>query len=52
MAEVLEKCFSLGHAICINDRWRLTPEGMLLSNYILSDLLLALDRSVKLEKGR
>jgi oxygen-independent coproporphyrinogen-3 oxidase len=52
MAEVLEKCFSLGHAICINDRWRLTPEGMLLSNYILSDLLLALDRSVKLEKRR
>ena len=52
MEDVLEKCFSLGHAICINDRWRLTPEGMLLSNYILSDLLNALDYSVKLEKRR
>ena len=46
MAEILERSFSLGHAICINDRWRLTPEGMLLSNYILSDLLDALDKSV------
>ena len=52
MEDVLEKCFSLGHAICLNDRWRLTPEGMLLSNYILSDLLNALDYSVKLEKRR
>ena len=50
MEDVLEKCFTLGHAICINDRWRLTPEGMLLSNYILSDLLNALDYSIKLEK--
>ena len=52
MEEILEKCFSLGHAICINDRWRLTPEGMLLSNYILSDLLMALDDSIQLEKRR
>jgi oxygen-independent coproporphyrinogen-3 oxidase len=52
MEEVLEKCFSSGHAICINDRWRLTPEGMLISNYILSDLLNALDDSIKLEKRR
>ena len=52
MEEVLEKCFSLGHAICINDRWRLTPEGMLLSNYIISDLLNALDYSIKLEKRK
>ena len=52
MAEILEKSFSLGHAICINDRWRLTPEGMLLSNYILTDLLDALDKSVQLEKRR
>lgn len=50
MEEVLEKCFSLGHALCINDRWRLSPEGMLLSNDIISDLLTALDYSVQLEK--
>lgn len=48
MEDILEKCFSLGHAICISERWRLTPEGMLLSNYILSDLLNALDRSAKI----
>ena len=52
MEEVLEKCFSLGHALCINERWRLTPEGMLLSNYILSDLLNALDYSIQLEKRK
>lgn len=50
MEEVLEKCFSLGHAVCINDRWRLTPEGMLLNNFILSDLLNALDYSIQLDK--
>ena len=50
MEEILEKCFSLGHALCINDRWRLTPEGMLLSNDIISDLLTALDYSVQLDK--
>lgn len=50
MEAVLEKCFSLGHAICINDRWRLTPEGMLVSNYILSDILNALDESAKMDK--
>ena len=48
--EVLEKCFSLGHALCINDRWRLTPEGMLLSNPILADLLTALDYSTQLDR--
>lgn len=52
MEEVLEKCFSLNHALCINERWRLTPEGMLLSNYILSDLLNALDYSIQLEKRK
>ena len=52
MEEILEKCFSLGHALCINDRWRLTPEGMLLSNDILSDLLTALDYSVQLDNTK
>ena len=52
MEEVLEKCFSAGHAICINGRWRLTPEGFLLNNLILGDLLNALDYSVQLSKKR
>lgn len=52
MEEVLEKCLNLGHAICINGRWRLSPAGMLLSNYIISDLLNALDYSIKLEKRK
>lgn len=52
MEEVLDRYFSSGHAVCINDRWRLTPEGMLVSNYILSDILTALDDSIKLEKKR
>ena len=52
MEKILDQCFSSGHAICINDRWRLTPAGMLVSNYILSDLLNALDDSIKLEKKR
>ena len=50
--EVLQKSFSLGHALCINDRWRLTPPGMLLSNDILSDILIALDYSIQLEKRK
>ena len=50
MEAVLDACFSAGHAICINDRWRLTPAGMLVSNYILSDILNALDHSIQLER--
>ena len=41
----LEQYFSTGHAVCINDRWRLTPEGLLISNTILTELLLAQDHS-------
>ena len=36
----LDQYFSSGHAICINGRWRLTPEGLLISNDILTELLL------------
>ena len=48
--DVLDGCFQRGHAVCVNGRWHLTPEGMLLSNSILSDLLLAQDRSVPFAK--
>ena len=50
--EQLERYFSSGHAICINGRWRLTPEGMLISNTILTDLLEAQDRTVEKNKNR
>ena len=39
-------------AVFANDRWHLTPEGMLVSNSIISDLLLAQDRSEPLAKRR
>ena len=44
----LERCFHSGHALCINERWRLTPEGFLLNNLILRELLKALDYSILL----
>ncbi len=49
----LEQCQKRGHAIRFdNDRWRLTPEGFLLSNSIISDLLLIQERSKPLAKKR
>ena len=47
----LEQYFSSGHAICINGRWRLTPEGLLISNDILSELLLAQERALEQTQG-
>ncbi|MBQ7858352.1 MAG: radical SAM family heme chaperone HemW [Oscillospiraceae bacterium] len=46
LEEKLEEYFSSGHTVRINDRWRLTPEGFLLSNTILTDLLLIQDRTI------
>ena len=48
MERVLQNCSSTDHAICINDRWRLTPRGFLVNNLILGDLLEALDTSIQL----
>ena len=46
LEEVLRKCESRHHAIFSgNGYWKLTPEGFLLSNAILSDLLLAQEKS-------
>ena len=39
-------------AILSDGRWRLSPEGMLLSNSILSDLLLAQERTLSASKRR
>ncbi len=41
-----------GLARFTNDRWRLTPEGFLVSNSIISDLLIAQDQSEPLAKRR
>ena len=46
LEEILENCRQRNHALRSDGRWRLTPEGMLLSNTILSDLLLAQDRTL------
>ena len=53
LKEALEACRERGHAICVEGgRWRLTPEGLLLSNSIISDLLLIQENSIPLAKRR
>ena len=48
LEEHLEMCRQMGHAAQNNaGAWRLTPEGMLLSNTILSDLLLIQERTLR-----
>ena len=51
--EYLEKCRE--HrlaALSLEERWHLTPEGFLVSNSIISDLLIAQDQSEPLAKRR
>ena len=49
----LEQCRRRGHALKMEGGyWRLTPEGFLLSNSIISDLLLIQDQSKPLAKRR
>ena len=50
--EQLEKNRAVHLAILSDGRWRLSPEGYLLSNTIISDLLLAQDRSIPASKRR
>ena len=51
--EALEACRQRGHALTGDGgRWRLTPEGFLLSNSIISDLLLIQEESKPLAKRR
>lgn len=52
LEEILLSCKQRNHAILSDGRWRLSPEGMLLSNSILSDLLLAQDRTLSASKRR
>ena len=53
IAEALEACRQRGHALTGDGgRWRLTPEGFLLSNSIISDLLLIQEKSKPLAKKR
>ena len=51
LAEVLAKHRSLGY-VGINDegRWYLTPKGYLISNTIISDLLVAQDESIPMKR--
>ncbi len=48
----LEQCRQRGHALRTDGRWRLTAEGFLLSNSIISDLLLLQETSKPLAKRR
>ena len=49
----LEQCKARGHAIKLDSGyWRLTPEGFLLSNSIISDLLLIQEKAKPLAKRR
>lgn len=51
LEDVLKKCAERRHAMTDGSgRWRLTPEGFLISNAIISDLLLVQDRSHSLGK--
>jgi len=43
-AKRLEKYIATGHVICSHGSWRLTPEGFLVSNVIISDVLEALEQ--------
>ena len=53
LQKALEQCQQRGHAAPFDsDRWRLTAEGFLLSNSIISDLLLIQEKSKPLAKRR
>ena len=49
--QALERCRTFGHAVCNEEgRWRLTPKGFLISNTIISDLLLIQDGCEQLQR--
>ena len=53
LEEALEKCHQRGHAYRTETgHWRLTPEGFLISNSIISDLLLIQEQAEPLAKRR
>ena len=48
----LRRCKERGHAVFENDRWHLTPKGMMVSNSIISDLHIIQDSCEPLNKRR
>jgi len=53
LEKALEQCAKNGHAVKLEDgHWRLTPEGFLVSNSIISDLLVIQDKAASLAKRR
>ena len=50
LEQILRTCKQRNLAILSDGRWRLSPEGMLVSNDILSDLLLAQERTLPASK--
>ncbi|MBE6976371.1 MAG: radical SAM family heme chaperone HemW [Ruminococcaceae bacterium] len=52
LEKALEQCRERGHALRTDGGWRLTAEGFLLSNTIISDLLLIQENSKPLAKRR
>lgn len=46
----LEKSRTYGQAELVEDRWRLTPKGLLVSNSIITDLLLIQDKSQQMQR--
>ena len=51
LEDILERNKNLGYAVHTEDnRWHLTPKGFLISNSIISDLLLAQDQSEPLKR--
>lgn len=47
---VLETCLQRGLARCREGEWSLTPKGFLVSNSIISDLLIAQENSTPLAR--
>ena len=52
LEEKLKECRGLGYALNTDGGWRLSAEGFLLSNSIISDLLIAQENSATIKRAR
>ena len=52
LEEALQRCADNNDAVFENDRWHLTPKGMMISNTIISELQLIQERCEPLNKRR
>jgi len=52
LEEELRRCAERGYAVFENERWHLTPKGMMISNSIISDLQIIQERCEPLTKRR